>query len=695
MKLPENIEARDYQLQIISETIEAIERGHKSILIVSPTGSGKTITGHLLLHELYNRYGYNAGWTSMRRFLWRQARRSNEKLTKFPHVRYFSLFDKDFPTDVDVRVEDECLPAPTIIETEDGLKTIREIVDSKYSGRVLSFNGTNNEWCEVTNWYKRDNDKTWINPTRNNPNKYTDTFKQLWCTPDHTLFYIDDPLNPIIKQIAAKDIAGKYLVAKPTNYKRNNINPYYNSDQLSVIIGSVLGDGSVGKSGRVRLQHCSMQSEYLDWKAKILGGNKSRHDKWSGYRWKHDGFRDNFAVTSQTSRIRDICYINNQKKITNDIVEMADIKTVAIWYMDDGSISRKRAVFHTEGFDKESVINCQKILAKFDINSKIAKSKTKYHIIQLNVENTKKMMGLISKYRCSSMNYKFTEHHDLYKWDSKKLDFGTIKINHINNKQGRAIKGRKLKYDIEVKKNHNFYANGYLVHNCHHSACNTSIWQRETIDPAIDIGLTATNYRTDKLKLAYSKVVNGPDIDFLVNNGFLSPYHFYALRQRWNADNIARLYLSDAARWGKSVIFLSKVDNCYKAMNILSDAGIKCDVVHANSDQENQIEAFINNDLQVLLNVFVLTEGFDVPDLKTGFVRSASEGPTIQMCGRVLRTHGSKKYAQIVQPYSAKHPFTNIAEASKKLVQKRGNWDEVSTNSLVEIASKAIFRRRW
>jgi len=207
-----------------------------------------------------------------------------------------------------------------------------------------------------------------------------------------------------------------------------------------------------------------------------------------------------------------------------------------------------------------------------------------------------------------------------------------------------------------------------------HSASATSTALYNRLQPKVCIGLTATPIRTDRMKLCYSHVVKDAGVRALIDSGYLSPFHQYLFDGDWRPSSVAELYLSDPDRWGKSVIYFMTLADCYDCASMLCDGGISCDVVHGSSDQDAQIAAFERDELQVLLNVVVLTEGFNSPSLQTVFVRPGSRSPIIQMAGRALRRYPGKTHAQIVQNTASKWPFTKVASAEAKFVLEDGQW---------------------
>ena len=103
-----HIEERKYQRRVIDSTVKAVKEGHRTIMIVSPTGSGKTVMAFRALQEVAAELGWNRfAWTCMRRTLLNQAKRENEETFKVPGVEFFSSYTKDYPQDIDILVEDE------------------------------------------------------------------------------------------------------------------------------------------------------------------------------------------------------------------------------------------------------------------------------------------------------------------------------------------------------------------------------------------------------------------------------------------------------------------------------------------------------------------------------------------------------------------------------------------------------------
>jgi ATP-dependent helicase IRC3 len=118
---------------------------------------------------------------------------------------------------------------------------------------------------------------------------------------------------------------------------------------------------------------------------------------------------------------------------------------------------------------------------------------------------------------------------------------------------------------------------------------------------------------------------------------------------------IAETYLNHRERYGKTIIFADRWFQCEQLGEFLRQRGVRAAAVYTHVDAtpgtpearnqrtaaENKqaLEAFKNNELDVLLNVLMLTEGTDVPDVQTVFLtrQTTSSIRLTQMIGRALR----------------------------------------------------------
>lgn len=107
------LESRPYQDRIHDKGIEYFKKSSngltKSLLIESPTGSGKTIMG-IRLCKYFEEQGLKIGWVAHRRELLHQAEKSNKDFFGLNDIKFISLFNRkpEQFADRDVIVIDEC-----------------------------------------------------------------------------------------------------------------------------------------------------------------------------------------------------------------------------------------------------------------------------------------------------------------------------------------------------------------------------------------------------------------------------------------------------------------------------------------------------------------------------------------------------------------------------------------------------------
>lgn len=135
-------------------------------------------------------------------------------------------------------------------------------------------------------------------------------------------------------------------------------------------------------------------------------------------------------------------------------------------------------------------------------------------------------------------------------------------------------------------------------------------------------------------------------------------------------DLIVSDYLNNKDEYGKTLIFADRWFQCEYIVNSLNKNGVKANCVYSkiskslngndsagrrnNKDNEEILKDFRNNKYDVIVNVKMLTEGVDVPDVKTIMVTHQTTSPILftQMVGRALRGKllggATKDYANIV-----------------------------------------------
>jgi len=224
-----------------------------------------------------------------------------------------------------------------------------------------------------------------------------------------------------------------------------------------------------------------------------------------------------------------------------------------------------------------------------------------------------------------------------------------------------------------------------------HDAASSMTHLHNLIQPDWIVGLTATPFRTDSIKLVFDKIVRDTGIHQLIQDGYLSQFDYYSI-QDWKPSNLAQLYCRDRERWGKSIFFMKNLEQCFQLNRIILEHGVSCDVVTGSSDRDTQLASFRSGEIDVLINCMVLTEGFDDPSLQSVFVRPSAKGPTIQMSGRALRKFEGLTCKNVIQSVDTKHAFTKTASPRQQYLLKDGLWRSLQVNPLLNLANQNVRR---
>ena len=269
------------------------------------------------------------------------------------------------------------------------------------------------------------------------------------------------------------------------------------------------------------------------------------------------------------------------------------------------------------------------------------------------------------------VNWVASRRHILEQTERINLEFFHCKLNYIsvfNNNPPRA--------DLIV------------LDEAHHEATQSCLAMYEKTENILTLGLSATPQRTDKMRLSFQHSVRGCTIQTLIDKGVLSQYHSYKMPY-YNADIVAKVYCQSPEKWGKSLVFFNTIAECLKFSEMLNEKGITCDVVTGSSNRDKQLELFINGDLQVIANVSVLSEGFDLPELQSVFLRDASRLPCIQMAGRGLRKSKNKQFCNIIQSEDSAYQIEKIANPQESFCYSQDVWLSCSGNT-VAIANALV-----
>lgn len=185
----------------------------------------------------------------------------------------------------------------------------------------------------------------------------------------------------------------------------------------------------------------------------------------------------------------------------------------------------------------------------------------------------------------------------------------------------------------------------------HHAAAETYRDIAAQYPKAWHLGLTATPERADGagLRDAFDELVVGATVRELQADGYLAACDVLAPARRQNG-----LAIDACEAWAQhaggrpTVAFCRTVEESKLLAANLAMRGIEARHIDGETNKrqrDNALGLFAAGRVQVLTNVFVLTEGWDAPRAKVCLLARGcgSEGTFLQMVGRVLRPYEDQR----------------------------------------------------
>lgn len=212
----------------------------------------------------------------------------------------------------------------------------------------------------------------------------------------------------------------------------------------------------------------------------------------------------------------------------------------------------------------------------------------------------------------------------------------------------------------------------------HHIAAGSWAKIHDAFPEAFHIGLTATPERLDGAGLVkwFDRMVNGPSVAWLIENGYLSPYRLFAPNGISTANvgtkmgdfskselmvaadkptitgDAIKHYLK-LAPGKRAVVFCVSIEHSKHVAEQFRSAGIPSAHVDGEtetSERDLAIRRFESGEVKVLSNVELFGEGFDLPAIEVAILLRPTQslGLYLQQVGRSLRPSPGKTEALIL-----------------------------------------------
>ncbi|MGB9707183.1 MAG: LAGLIDADG endonuclease [Microgenomates group bacterium] len=187
--------------------------------------------------------------------------------------------------------------------------------------------------------------------------------------------------------------------------------------QLEIIVGCILGDGYLRQiAGRsdafLEVNHSFKAKEYVDWKYQELkdfvkSAPKTRQQNKNDLKLAYRFFTQEHP---QLTKLFNQFYANGKKIIPKNF-SLTPL-TLAVWYMDDGSKTKKGDVYlNCQQFDLKSQKRLLHSLRMLKIRARLNKDK-RFYRIRILKESQEKFFSIIKPFIQPSMKYKLLSFSD-------------------------------------------------------------------------------------------------------------------------------------------------------------------------------------------------------------------------------------------------------------------------------------------
>ena len=217
----------------------------------------------------------------------------------------------------------------------------------------------------------------------------------------------------------------------------------------------------------------------------------------------------------------------------------------------------------------------------------------------------------------------------------------------------------------------------------HH--CAAATWKKinAAFPKAYHVGLTATPQRLDGqgLKPYFSHMINGPSVEWLIENKYLSPYKLYApstvnlagvhtsmgdyvkselsgVMDKPSITGDAIKHYKTLANGKRALVFAVSIEHSKHIVEQFKEAGVPAEHIDGKTDvhlRDQAISRFKSGQTKILSNVDLCGEGFDIPAMEAVILLRPTQslGLYLQMVGRSLRIYPGKTHAIILDHVGA------------------------------------------
>src|SRR6266540_2064139 len=293
------------------------------------------------------------------------------------------------------------------------------------------------------------------------------------CTPNHVIF------TPEGERQAWEIEEGDEVLVATKQYALSD-------DQLKLILGSLLGDGSVryasAHNAAFRVGHGERQREYCEWKQSMLAPFAHNIGKTG------NGIGFDTIPMSQLSWLHDAVYAaDGRRTVTPELLSQLDARALAAWYCDDGTFGGNykrwghgKATICVAGMSMED----RELVAQRCEELGMGRPTLSGNNLLLSGERTRQFQERIAPYVHPSLDYKLhpelrgrfewqasTTHSDYKAELESRRSLRPVGMRVLRKyrkpapSQQHERPSKRRRYDLQVEGNHTYLVDHVVVHN--------------------------------------------------------------------------------------------------------------------------------------------------------------------------------------------------------------------------------------
>ena len=178
-------------------------------------------------------------------------------------------------------------------------------------------------------------------------------------------------------------------------------------EQKSILIGTLLGDGTMRKKKNAHLEinHCFAQRSLVDWIFSKFSNLVTTPPKWRKGNGKREAYRFATQKLPILTPFYNLFYKDSKKVIPTNL--KLNSLSLAVWFMDDGSKSYSSVYLNTQQFNLDEQIRLIDILKnQFGVDSTLNKDKI-YYRIRIRTQSVQRFIQLVEPFVLKEFRYKF------------------------------------------------------------------------------------------------------------------------------------------------------------------------------------------------------------------------------------------------------------------------------------------------